>query len=184
LPFAVVLAGLLFGSLDAPGRDVAKPLIAAVLVLTVITGAPVLLPSLAGIARPGGWTGVQVARDGRMIAATIREQGRDGPVATLSPIHALEGHLPIYPQFALGPFIVRAAPWVPEPDRRHYSYFVTPDAIPALLDTRPPAAILTGMEGDTDAALDAFARQRGYRSMPLSLKKAEDAERVRLYLAP
>jgi hypothetical protein len=184
LPFAVVLAGLLFGSLDAPGRGAAKPLIGAVLVLTAITGAPVLLPSLAGIARPGGWTGVQVARDGRMIAALVRERSPDGAVATLSPIHALEGHLPIYPQFALGPFIVRAAPWVPEGERRHYTYFVTPDAIPELLDARPPAAILTGMEGDTDAALDRFATQRGYRAMPLTLKKAEDAERVRLYLAP
>jgi hypothetical protein len=184
LPFVVVLAGLLFGALDPVGRNIAKPLIAAVLVLTGVTGAPVLLPSLAGIVRPGGWTGVQVAHDGRMIAATIREQGRDGPVATLSPIHALEGHLPIYPQFALGPFIVRAAPWVSEDDHRHYTYFVTPDSIPQLLDARPPAAILTGMEGDTDAALDTFARQRGYRAMPLSLKKAEDAERAHLYLAP
>ena len=184
LPFAVVLAGLLFGALDTAGRDIAKPQIAAVLVLIVITGAPVLLPSLAGIARPGGWTGIQVARDGRAIAVRVRERAADGPVATLSPIHALEGHLPIYPQFALGPFIVRAAPWVPQDDRRHYSYFVTPDAIPALLGAHPPAAILTGMEGDSDAALDAFARQRGYRAIPLSLKKAEDAERVRLYLAP
>lgn len=184
LPFAVVLAGLLFGALDVPGRDIARPLMAAVLVLAVITGAPALLPSLAGIARPGGWTGIQVARDGRAIAARVRERAADGPVATLSPIHALEGHLPVYPQFALGPFIVRAAPWVPQQDRRHYRYFVTPDAIPALLDARPPSAILTGMEGDTDAALDTFAKQRGYRQIPLSLKKAEDAERVHLYLAP
>lgn len=184
LPFAVILAGMLFGSLDGAGRQLARPLVAAVLVLTVITGAPLLLPSLAGLTKPGGWTGIRVARDGAAIAALVRERAGHGPVATLSPIHALEGHLPVYPQFALGPFAVRAAQWVPEGERLHYAYFVTPEAIPALLDARPPAAILSGMEGQTDAALDAFAQGRGYRLFPLSLKKAEDAERVRLYLAP
>ncbi|HEY0624984.1 hypothetical protein [Sphingomonas sp.] len=183
LPFAIILACLLFGSLDAAGREFARPVMAAVLALTVVTGTPLLLPSLAGLAKPGGWTGAQVARDGRAIAALVHERASGGPVATLSPIHALEGHLPIYPHFALGQFMVRAAPWVPEDERRHYANFVTPNGMPALLSARPPAAILTGMEGDTDAALDAFARARGYRVVPLSLKKAEDAERVRLYLA-
>ncbi|WP_126059499.1 hypothetical protein [Sphingomonas koreensis] len=184
LPFAVVLTGLLFGSLDMQGRDIAKPVLAAVLGLTLVTGAPQLLPSLAGLVRPGGWTGVQVARDGRAIAALVGERSPDGPVATVSPIHALEGHLPIYPQFALGPFIVRAAPWIPAEDRRHYAYFITPNAVPALLGSDPPSAILTGMEGANDAPFDSFAKSRGYREIPLSLKKAEDAERVRLYLAP
>ena len=184
LPFAVVLVGLLFGSLDTPGRDIARPVLAAVLALTLVTGAPLLLPSLAGLARPGGWTGVQVARDGRAIAALVGKESPDAPVATLSPIHALEGHLPIYPQFALGPFIVRAAPWVPAEDRGHYAYFITPGAVPALLGSEPPSAILTGMEGANDAPLDSFAKARGYREIRLSLKKAEDAERVRLYLAP
>ena len=183
LPFAIVLVCLLFGSLDAPGRDLARPVMAAVFALTVITGAPLLLPALTGLAKPGGWTGVQVARDGAAIAARVRQRAGDGPVATLSPIHALEGHLPIYPHFALGQFMVRAAPWVPEGERRHYAYFVTPGTIPSLLSAQPPAAILTGMEGDTDAALEAFATERGYQPVPLSLKKAEDAERVRLYLA-
>lgn len=184
LPFAIVLAGLLFGSLDGPGRDLAKPVMAAVLGLTLVTGAPLLLPSLTGLANPGGWTGLRVARDGAAMAAQVREQAGDGPVATLSPIHALEGHLPVYPQFALGPFIVRAAPWVPEEDRRHYSHFVTPDGIPALLRAQPPAAILIGMEGDIDAPLEAFAGAHGYRPVPISLRKIEDAERARLYLAP
>jgi len=179
----LTLVLLLFGSLDAPGRDLARPVMAAVFALTVITGAPLLLPALTGLAKPGGWTGVQVARDGAAIAARVRQRAGDGPVATLSPIHALEGHLPIYPHFALGQFMVRAAPWVPEGERRHYAYFVTPGTIPSLLSAQPPAAILTGMEGDTDAALEAFATERGYQPVPLSLKKAEDAKRVRLYLA-
>lgn len=183
LPFAIVLACLLFGALDMAGRDLARPVMAAVLALAVVTGAPLLLSSLTALIRPGGWTGVQVARDGRAIAALVRERAGDGPVATLSPIHALEGHLPIYPHLALGQFMVRAAPWVPEDERRHYANFVTPGTMASLLSARPPAAILTGMEGNTDAALDAFATEHGYRMVPLSLKKAEDAERVRLYLA-
>ncbi|MCW4463435.1 glycosyltransferase family 39 protein [Sphingomonas sp. BT-65] len=182
LPFAIVLIGLLFGALDPPGRNLTRPLVAAVLALTAVTGAPLLLPSLAGLASPGGWTGIRVARDGAAIATLVRKQPGNGPVATLSPIHALEGHLPIYPHFALGQFMVRAAQWVPEDERRHYAYFVTPGAIPSLLAAQPPAAILTGMDGDTEAALDAFARDRGYRVIPLSLKNVEDAERVRLYL--
>lgn len=182
LPFAIVLIGLLFGALDMPGRNLARPLVAAVLALTAITGAPLLLPAVTGIANPGGWAGVRVARDGAAIAALVRQQGGAGPVATFSPIHVQEGHLPVYPHFALGQFQVRAAPWVPQDERRHSDYFVTPDAIPALLAAQPPAAILTGMEGDTDAALDAFARERGYRMIPLALGKIEDVEGVRLYL--
>lgn len=182
LPFAVVLIGLLFGALDMPGRNLARPLVAAVLALTAITGAPLLLPSLPGLADPGEWTGIRVARDGAALAALVRQQGRSGPVATFSPIHVQEGQLPIYPHFALGQFQVRAAQWVPREDRRHYTYFVTPQMIPALLAAQSPAAILTGMEGDTDAALDAFARERGYRMIPLALRKVEDAEQARLYL--
>lgn len=182
LPFAIVLIGLLFGALDLPGRNLARPLVAAVLTLAVITGAPLLLPSLIGIANPGQWTGIRVARDGAAIAALVRQQGGAGPVATLSPIHAQEGRLPVYPHFASGQFQVRAAPWVPRDERRHYDYFITPDTIPALLAAQPPAAVLTGMEGNADAALDAFARERGYRMIPLDLRKVEDGERVRLYL--
>ncbi len=183
LPFAIVLIGLLFSALDTPGRNLAWPLVAAVLVLTVVTGAPLLLPSLAGVTNASGWTGFRVARDGAAITALMKERGVDGPVATLSPIHVEEGHLPVYPHFALGQFQVRAAQWVPANERRHYDYFVTPDEIPAMLRARPPAAILTGMEGKTDAALDAFARERGYRMVPLSLRKVEDADSVRLYVS-
>jgi hypothetical protein len=183
LPFLAVLVGLLFGTFDQDGRRLAQPLMTAVLLLTAVTGAPLLLPSLAGLAKPAGWTGLRVARDGAAIAAIVRESRAAGrPVATLSPLHMLEGGLPIYPQFALGPFVYRAAPWVREEQRRYFTYFVTADAIPVLLSDQPPAAIMTGIEGDADAALDRFARAQGYRAIPMSLKKTENGEIVRLYL--
>ncbi|HUD93628.1 hypothetical protein [Sphingobium sp.] len=183
LPFLAVLVGLLFGTFDQEGRKLAQPLIAAVLLLTAVTGAPLLLPSLAGLAKPAGWTGLRVARDGAAIAAVVRESRSAGrPVATLSPLHALEGGLSIYPHFALGPFVYRAAPWVREDQRRYFTYFVTADTIPALLTNQPPAAIMTGVEGQSDEALDRFARAQGYRAIPMSLKKTENGEAVRLYL--
>ncbi|NWK98789.1 hypothetical protein DM806_24625 [Sphingobium lactosutens] len=183
LPFLAILAGLLFGTFDQEGRRLAQPLMAAVLLLTVITGAPLLLPSLTGLAKPAGWTGLRVARDGAAIAAIVRESRFAGrPIATLSPLHALEGGIPIYPHFALGPFVYRAAPWVREDQRRYFAHFVTADDIPVLLNSRPPAAILTGIEGNADAALDRFAQAKGYRAIPMSLKKTENGEAVRLYL--
>lgn len=183
LPFLAVLIGLVFGAFDGEGRRLAQPLIVSILLLTGVTGAPLLLPSLTGLVKPAGWTGLRVARDGREIATIIRARSADGPVATLSPLHALEGGLPIYPHFALGPFVYRAAPWIREDHRRYFTYFVTADTIPALLASQSPAAIMTGIERGTDAPLERFAQQNGYQAITMSLKKTEDGEVVRLYLS-
>lgn len=184
LPFLIVLIGLVYGTLDEPGRRLARPSMAAVFLLTVVTGAPMLLSSVTGALNPWSWTGARVARDGASIAALVHSHAGSARMATLSPLHALEGRLDIYPHFALGPFVHRATPWIDKDDRRYFTYLVAPAEVSSLLRREPPAAILTGIEGAADLPLDNFARLHGFHKIDLVLGSTEDGAKARLYLAP
>ena len=116
--------------------------------------------------RPDRWTGNTVHEAGRQIAGATGSPG--GVLATLSPVYALEGGMRVYPALATGPLVYRVGELIPAADRRYYR-MVSPRTIGNLLDAAPPAAILTGFEGDLDASLTAYARRHGYveRRLPL-----------------
>lgn len=172
IPFALLLLALLHGRLDVQARDAARPWLVAALGVAVVLGAPALLSTLPRAASITAWTGVRVHADGRRIAQLVRAEGGGTTVATLSPVHVLEGGLTIDPALALGPFVYRAADWIPAEDRRHYRFLTSPTTIEARLDHRPPAAVLVGAEGALDAPLLRYALRHGFDMRSVDLPGA------------
>ncbi len=80
---------------------------------------------------------------------------------TLSPIYVLEGGLPIYEQFASGPFAWRVSSLV-SPSEREALHIVSPENLEVVLTARPPAGILVGMEQELEGAFVAYAEAHGY----------------------
>ncbi len=140
----------------------------ALAVITRRTAAPAAAPAPTGQSRRVD--GVRVARDGAALAEQVRKNAGRRAGGDAVADHALKGVCRSIPA-ALGPFVYRAAPWAAEDQRQYFTLLRHPRAGSALLHDRPPAAILTGMEGDIDSAFDAFTRQQGYPMTRITLKQ-------------
>ncbi|MDO7836103.1 glycosyltransferase family 39 protein [Sphingobium sp. HBC34] len=108
----------------------------------------------------------------RWAGRTVRVMTGDDDVATLSPHMILGSGLRLDPRFAPGPFAWRTG-WTMGAPLARRVHAMIPATLPDL-DRDPPAAILTGYEAGTrklplrpDDALDAYARQHGYRMMAM-----------------
>lgn len=163
LPFILLLAAFLYGrvSPDRQRRMLPWGFAAALIVATV--GMPRLLVRLPQLVTPARWAGMEVHAAGVELARLTRHAGAVGPVATLAPLYPLEGGLPLYPELVTGPLVYRVGDIIPAADRRHYSHIISPSTVAAMLDARPPAAILAGQEGALDLPLIGYARRKGYR---------------------
>lgn len=166
MAFLIVLAALLYARLDMDKREAARPLLMALMVLALVTGASRLAADAGKILRPSKWTGISVHRLAADMAIEIRSAGGNGKVATLSPVYPLEAGLKIYPEFAAGPFMYRTADLIKPADRKYFR-LVSETGLPAFLDADPPAAILVGLEGVQDNGLRSYAMTRGYRIVSL-----------------
>ena len=115
--------------------------------------------------RVADWFPNRIAR----IGAQIREHSPRGPIFTLAPIYPIEGGLRIYPEFATGPFAWKSARFV-SPERRSQLHLIVPDDLEAFLATKPPGAILTGVE---EPALEKplVEYSRAHQFIPVSLGK-------------
>jgi hypothetical protein len=184
IPFAVLLLGLIAGALDDERRAAARPVLIAAIAVSGLIAAPVLLAALPALAKPKKVTGLRVHRDGAVIAALARADGRSGRIATLGPLHALEGGMPVYPGLALGPFVYRAVEWVPPAEQRYYRNAVTPTTVGAMLDRDPPAAVVVGYEGPLDRPLADWALAHGYRPTRIALRNSGDADHAIVLVAP
>ncbi|MDB5685843.1 MAG: hypothetical protein JWR77_432 [Rhizorhabdus sp.] len=173
IPFALVLVAALHGRLDADRRAAARPFMVAAILLAALTGVPTLLSAAPGLIAPRKWTGIQVHADAQRIAALVRASPPAMPLATLGPLYALEGGRAIYPQLGLGPFIYRAADYIPPDQRRYFHDPVSPTTITALLRSTCPAGVLIGLEGELDTPLAAFARSEHYLPQQIMLHAAE-----------
>jgi hypothetical protein len=71
----------------------------------------------------------------------------NGPILTLAPIGVIEAGGRIYPEFATGPFAWRTAHLL-EPAKRERLGLTAPGDLQKLLQARPPAGILTGVEDE------------------------------------
>jgi hypothetical protein len=89
-----------------------------------------------------------------------------GRVLTLAPLLPLEGGAGIYEQLASGPFAWRVAPLMPAGERQRLGV-VGGDDLDALLQSQPPAGILTGLEANLEGPLVSYAQAHGYRSRRL-----------------
>lgn len=143
-----------------------------------VVNGPGLQRSLTRLADPQTWSGVQVHQAALSVRQRLEAAGAAaGKVATLSPLYAIEANLPIYPQLATGPFLFRVGDLLSAEQRQRF-IASSPQTIGDLLDAEPPAAILVGFEGDLDASLREYARQRHYA------KQDSMADGVELYVRP
>jgi 4-amino-4-deoxy-L-arabinose transferase-like glycosyltransferase len=117
------------------------------------------LTSVRSLSRPEAWP----LTAARTVGARIAEEAGGGPVLTLSPIYALEGGLPIYEQFASGPFAWRVSSFVP-PGIHEALHIVSPENLEDVLTAKPPAGILVGMEAELEGEFVAYAEAHGYHS--------------------
>ncbi|WP_313041202.1 glycosyltransferase family 39 protein [Sphingobium yanoikuyae] len=177
VPFFILLFILLYRRLDAEARHWMAAVLGSVGALALISVTPRLAAAVPGVAQPVRWTGTVTHEQGQQIRAVLDRAGARGRVATLSPIAVLEGGLPIYREFAAGPFLYRVAQYLPAADRPYFTT-TTPHGLSAFLDADPPAAILVGEEGELDAAFASYARLRGYRLLPIG------GDETRLFVRP
>ena len=172
--FVILLIGLMLHALEQPGQSRARPVIAAVFLMAVVAGGPMLFPALTKLARPRDWTGVVVHEDARKLADSIARGGAAGPVATLLPIYPLEGGRAVYPHLALDQFVYRASDYIPADQRRYFHNLAAPGTIGAILAANPPSAILLGSQDRLEEPLVRFARVNGYVAQAVQLRHAEE----------
>lgn len=161
VPFLILLFILLHRQLGEEARLRARPWLGTAAVLAFAMMFPKLVTSLPALAHPARWTGMVAHAEGMELRQALARQGERGKIATLQPIVALEGGLPIYRAFGAGPFVYRVADYLPPADRGLYTT-TSPRELPAFLDGDPPAAIVTGREAEFDPAFVAYAVSRGY----------------------
>ena len=171
LPFGLILLGCgwaalwrRFGPDTAARRVLTRSLAGFSLAVLVLGSADMAIMT-------AHWAGRDEPTPGRV----SHQRGREirsltpggGKVLTLAPVFALEGGLEIYPRLAAGPFFWRVAGFMP-PELRRSLNILGPQDLESSLAHDPPAAILTGFEGDLEKPLLDYARGHGYRPRPLA----------------
>ncbi|NHF73029.1 hypothetical protein [Paracoccus xiamenensis] len=165
-------------------RALLDPAMMVAVGLMLVIAAPRLALGLNELRHPDKLTVVRVQTGGNALRAALAQQGllAAGQVATLSPLYPLAAGLPIYPEFAPGPFAMRVAPYTDAELRALYA-MAGPDELPALFEAQPPAAIITGFDPGLDAALEAYAQSRGYQAQAFPAITDRYGE-ARLWLRP
>jgi hypothetical protein len=103
----------------------------------------------------------------RGVGYQIKQKMGDRPLLTLSPLIPLDGGADIYTPFATGPFAWRVAPLVSDNQRQSYMLYTEPE-LRALLAQQPPGGVLTGLEDQAEGFFVAYAKENGYRRLPVS----------------
>lgn len=151
---------------------------------TVLAFAAFVNPKdIVAIFRPQtDWQPLVLKSTAREIERVVKKSAATGKLATVQPLYAIEAGLPIYAEFATGPFVFSVADMLPD-DKQKQLLAVGRKRLESVLDADPPAAILAGFyEGDpmfNDQSLISYAEQRNYRRVTLSC-----CPQLSLYLRP
>lgn len=121
---------------------------------------------------PQGWVPMKQHEFGR----EYREIIGPGRVLTFAPAVAVEGGLPVYPEFATGPFAWRVSNYV-DPGKTARIGLITPRTLPALLEKSPPAAIVLQAEKGYETQFRDLAEK--YRFAPVRVTNGHDIWRPR-----
>jgi hypothetical protein len=159
----VVLCVVCVGLLAAQGTSL-RPLVVPVLLLTLVSSFPSSARDILRARSLENWSGISMHRVGERMREAVGGATR-GKIATVSPLYPLEGDLPIYREFATGPFMYRVGDLV-APFLRARVVSTSPTTLSTLLDGDPPAAIFVGFEGSVDDAFRHYAETRGYQKAP------------------
>ena len=178
VPFLVLGMAELYGGADAPARGVLTRLALVCAVAAILVVLPRHTSALTRLVTPReSWAGLASVADSEAIRAALQETGAldaaEPPrVVTLSPVAALETQLAFYPELATGSFVYRIGDLL-TPEQRTAYVATSPGTMAALLDVRPPAAILVGDEGDAETPLRDYAEQHGFRRADVTLDAGE-----------
>lgn len=162
-----VLTALAIRALPQAHRSVLLRTLPAAVVLMAAVALPRLATGLADLRHPDGLTPARLNHGAEALARLAAPDGpASGPVATLSPLYPLQAGLPIYPEFATGPFAWRVAGHIAPALRASY-VMAEPGDLTRLFEARPPAAILTGFDPVLEAPLEDYARAHGFQPRPI-----------------
>lgn len=179
LPLALAL---LVRDLSPEGRDRARVVLLSAAAVALLAQAPRLAQHLGTLAHPERWAVAKVHAAGVDIARRLSEAQIVGKVATLAPLYPLEGGVPVYAEFATGPFAYRTAAITPPSLAGQYR-MVSPAGIPALFDAEAPAAFLLGFNEALEKPLLDHALSHGYRLVP-DFEIVDRYGTGRLYMKP
>jgi 4-amino-4-deoxy-L-arabinose transferase-like glycosyltransferase len=122
------------------------------------TGLPRWYWGVVYLPVPSRWTTVALHERGRWVQEAAPAGAR---VLTIEPAVALEAGLRVYPEYAVGRFVLLVGPLQPPAERRRYG-MVSADEVPALLAARPPDAVL-GRSQNIPPVFSRYAEGHGYR---------------------
>jgi len=160
LPFVVLCAAYFAGALC---RKAQWTLMLGGLIVAVSFLFRPASYTLDGLNTPMLWTTMRVHDMG----VSMRDEVRGEPVLTFAPIIPLEGGLPIYGDFAAGPFSWRSITLLSE-DERKGAGLMSPGEVNRMLNRVPPKGILVGFEPDLERAWIDYAHARNYHGAEMS----------------
>ncbi len=139
------------------------------LVSCLYGGFPKSVSALRTLLQPETWAPLRLHAHSEALAAAIGEVGSAGQVLTLAPIYAVEGGVPIFPEFATGAFGWRVSHLMSPADRARFR-LASPADLGELLRRSPPAALLTGSPDDRhlEGPLTQAARRIGFGEQVLT----------------
>ncbi|MFH1879122.1 MAG: phospholipid carrier-dependent glycosyltransferase [Candidatus Omnitrophota bacterium] len=165
VPFLIIFMVSAYDLVIGPNRIFWKGLLVYFVAVSMVFGGMKVVKSWQDIMPVDGWTGVNIHKISQNIRACLGPVNNGDRMATLSPIYALEGGIPVYEEFATGPFLYRVGDLMTEKQRKTYKG-VSPESLGRFLCENPPKAVFTGFEGELDAPFVRYAEQNGYRKLP------------------
>ncbi|MHC4155703.1 MAG: hypothetical protein ACYST6_12380 [Planctomycetota bacterium] len=114
----------------------------AVCAIVAVVSYPVVLYRTPVLLAPEAWVPIRLHRTSEDIAQQARPPKR---ALTLAPLFALEGGCTIYSELSAGPIVYRIADSL-TPAERATTHTVGPEALPVLIESRPPSVVLLGVE--------------------------------------
>jgi hypothetical protein len=177
-----LLLALLYAALPRSRQIQARTVLLACAFAALAATAPRLAPAIPKLFQPHRWSVFTVHEAGLRIADILEAEKSAGPVVTLAPVYPLEAKLDIYQEFATGPFVYRTGD-VTDADLASYYKMTSPSLVGALLESRPPAALLLGADDRLEAPMKAFAGEHGYRLVE-DFEIRDRQGTLRLYIRP
>lgn len=159
--FSVLLVAALYSQLSTQNQRTARLLAFACVFMLLTFNFSSHIGLVRSAVRPAEWPCVMIHEEGLALRQAVHQGGGACPVATLSPVYALEAGLDIYPELATGPFAYRIGELLSDDEIQRFRT-TSAQHIGGLLEQCPPSAILVGFEAALDTRLEEFAVQNGY----------------------
>ncbi|MFX0133345.1 MAG: hypothetical protein ACFFDN_06865 [Candidatus Hodarchaeota archaeon] len=175
-PYVIILLSSWYRHLETLNKKLTNLMILCLIIASFLSSGEKLFDRLNQTFYANQWTSLKVHQIAKEIKSYIGKIDKNQKIATLYPLYALEGGLPIYKELSTGHFIFRLGELIPEDIVYKYCYVSSPN-IYELLEKDPPKAILVET-GKDDSYKDfiKFAEEKNYE------KIQKDFDRMILYI--